>query len=388
MKDFLNQRVKDLKPSGIRKFFDIVSEMKGAISLGVGEPDFITPWHIRNAAIRSVQRGYTQYTGNRGIPKLRELISRYLFERFSVSYPADNVIVTVGASEGIDLVLRAICEVGDDILVPEPSYVSYFPCVHLSGANAVPVKCVRENGFIVTPEMLESSITPRTKAIILPYPNNPTGGIMTKEQLEAIVPVIVKHDLLVISDEIYAELTYGGKHVSVASFEGMRERTVLISGFSKAFAMTGWRLGYVAAPPEALAAMLKIHQYTALCAPTPSQYAGVAALREGREDGYHSVTDMKTEYNRRRRYIVGELNALGLRCRMPGGAFYAFANVSSTGMDGQKFARGLLAAEKVAVVPGDAFGDAGKDYIRLSYATSLRTLTEAVKRMKRFLDKE
>ena len=386
MKDFLNQRVKDLKPSGIRKFFDIVSEMKGAISLGVGEPDFITPWHIRNAAIRSVQRGYTQYTGNRGIPKLRELISRYLFERFSVSYPADNVIVTVGASEGIDLVLRAICEVGDDILVPEPSYVSYFPCVHLSGANAVPVKCVRENGFIVTPEMLESSITPRTKAIILPYPNNPTGGIMTKEQLEAIVPVIVKHDLLVISDEIYAELTYGGKHVSVASFEGMRERTVLISGFSKAFAMTGWRIGFVCAPPEIDKALFKIHQYVIMCAPTNSQYAAIEALEEGFTDNFSVVETMRAEYDKRRRFMVDFFNGCGLRCFEPRGAFYVFPSVESLQTDGEAFANGLLRAEKVAVVPGNAFGDAGRFHVRCSYATSMANLSEAASRIGKYLD--
>ena len=386
MKDFLNQRVKDLKPSGIRKFFDIVSEMKGAISLGVGEPDFITPWHIRNAAIRSVQRGYTQYTGNRGIPKLRDLISRYLFERFSVSYPADNVIVTVGASEGIDLVLRAICEVGDDILVPEPSYVSYFPCVHLSGANAVPVKCVRENGFIVTPEMLESSITPRTKAIILPYPNNPTGGIMTKEQLEAIVPVIVKHDLLVISDEIYAELTYGGKHVSIASFEGMRERTVLISGFSKAFAMTGWRIGFVCAPPEIDKALFKIHQYVIMCAPTNSQYAAIEALEEGFTDNFSVVETMRAEYDKRRRFMVDFFNGCGLRCFEPRGAFYVFPSVESLQTDGEAFANGLLRAEKVAVVPGNAFGDAGRFHVRCSYATSMANLSEAASRIGKYLD--
>lgn len=387
MKDFLNQRVKDLKPSGIRKFFDIVSEMKGAISLGVGEPDFITPWHIRNAAIRSVQRGYTQYTGNRGIPKLRELISRYLFERFSVSYPADNVIVTVGASEGIDLVLRAICEVGDDILVPEPSYVSYFPCVHLSGANAVPVKCVRENGFIVTPEMLESSITPRTKAIILPYPNNPTGGIMTKEQLEAIVPVIKKHDLLVISDEIYAELTYGGKHVSIASFEGMRERTVLISGFSKAFAMTGWRIGYACAPAALDAAMLKVHQYTMLCAPRIAQHAAVAALSGGFADGFSSVAQMRAEYDRRRRFLVGAFNDMGLTCFEPRGAFYAFPCVAATGLTGEQFAERLLREEQVAVVPGDAFGICGGAHVRCSYATGMDELREAIARIARFVEK-
>ena len=386
----INHVIENMKPSGIREFFDIVSTMPDALSLGVGEPDFVTPWYIRDAAIKSIQKGYTAYTSNRGLMSLCKEICAYLKERFGVEYdPEHEVLVTMGASEAIDLALRALIEPGDAVLVPSPSYVSYMPITSVCGGRVIPVECPEEHGFKLTPEALERAASKGgARVLIMPYPNNPTGAVMTREEIAALLPVIEKYDLAVVSDEIYAELTYDGAHASVPSVEGFRDRTVLINGFSKAFAMTGWRLGYVAAPPEALAAMLKIHQYTALCAPTPSQYAGVAALREGREDGYHSVTDMKTEYNRRRRYIVGELNALGLRCRMPGGAFYAFANVSSTGMDGQKFARGLLAAEKVAVVPGDAFGDAGKAYIRLSYATSLRTLTEAVKRMKRFLDKE
>lgn len=385
MKDFLNQRVKDLKPSGIRKFFDIVSEMKGAVSLGVGEPDFITPWHIRHAAIRSIQRGYTQYTGNRGIVKLREYISRYLYERFSVQYSPEHILVTVGASEGIDLVLRAVCEAGDDILIPEPSYVSYLPCVHLSGANAVPLKCVRDNGFIVTPEMLEKAITPRTKAIILPYPNNPTGGIMTGEQLAAIVPVIEKHDLLVISDEIYAELTYGGKHVSIASFPGMQDRTVLISGFSKAFAMTGWRIGFVCAPPAIDAALFKIHQYVIMCAPTNSQYAAIEALEEGFADGFSVVETMREEYDKRRRFMVDFLNGCGMYCFEPRGAFYVFPSVESLNTDGESFANGLLKAEKVAVVPGNAFGDAGRLHVRCSYATSMANLNEAALRIEKYI---
>lgn len=385
MKDFLNQRVKDLRPSGIRKFFDIVSEMKGAISLGVGEPDFITPWHIRNAAIRSIQRGYTQYTGNRGLPKLRENISRYLEERFSVQYPPENIIVTVGASEGIDLILRAVCEAGDEILVPEPSYVSYLPCVHLSGAKAVPVKCVRENGFILTPDVLEKTITPKTKALILPYPNNPTGGIMTREQLAAIVPVILKHDLLVISDEIYAELTYGGKHVSIASFPGMKERTVLISGFSKAFAMTGWRIGFVCAPPEIDGALFKIHQYVIMCAPTNSQYAAVEALNEGFSDHFSVVESMREEYDKRRRFMVDFFNEAGLYCFEPRGAFYVFPSVEALKTDGETFANGLLRAEKVAVVPGNAFGEAGTLHVRCSYATSMSNLNEAAERIRKYI---
>lgn len=385
MKDFLNQRVKDLKPSGIRKFFDIVSEMKDAISLGVGEPDFVTPWHIRNAAIRSIQRGYTQYTGNRGLPKLRELISRYLNERFGVDYSADNIVVTVGASEGIDLTLRAVCEIGDEILVPEPSYVSYLPCVHLSGATAVPLKCVNENGFIITPEMLEKAITPKTKALILPYPNNPTGGIMTKEELAAIVPIIIKHDLLVISDEIYAELTYGGEHYSIAAFPGMKERTVLISGFSKAFAMTGWRIGFVCSPPAIDNALFKIHQYAIMCAPTNSQYAAAEALAEGFTDNFSVVQTMREEYDRRRRFMVDFFNSVGMTCFEPRGAFYVFPSVEGLNTDGEAFANGLLQSQKVAVVPGNAFGDAGKYHVRCSYATSMANLREASMRIEKFI---
>ena len=385
MRNFVNQRSAGLKPSGIRKFFDIVSEMKDAISLGVGEPDFITPWHIRNAAVKSIQRGYTQYTGNRGLPALRELISRYLAERFSVDYPPEHVIVTVGASEGIDLVMRAVCEAGDEILVPDPGYVSYAPCVQLSGGVPVSVPCVQENGFILTPAQLERAITPKTKALILPYPNNPTGGIMTKEQLEAILPVIEKHDLLVISDEIYAELTYGGRHVSIASLPGMKERTVLINGFSKAFAMTGWRIGFVCAPPELDAALFKIHQYAIMCAPSASQYAAIEGLKDGFTDNFAVVESMREEYDKRRRYIVDFFNGCGLPCFEPRGAFYAYPSVEKTGLTGERFANGLLRAEKVAVVPGDAFGNAGAQHVRCSYATSMANIDEATDRIARFV---
>lgn len=387
MRNFVNPQVATLPPSGIRKFFDIVQTTPGAISLGVGEPDFITPWNACEAAIRSLHHGFTQYTGNRGLPELRELISRYLNKRFNVEYPADRIIITVGASEAIDLSLRAICERGDEILVPEPSYVSYSPTVILAGGTPVPVQCTAENDFILTPEILEKYITPKTKAIILPYPNNPTGAIMTKEQLEAIVPVIVKHDLLVISDEIYAELTYVGKHFSIASLPGMAERTVYISGFSKSFAMTGWRIGFVCAPEEIDSAMLKIHQYTIMCAPQISQRAAVASLKEGFEDGFSVVGEMRDEYEKRGRYLANSLNGMGLTCFMPKGAFYIFACVKSTGMDGEEFANGLLAAKKVAVVPGGAFGSAGTDFIRCSYATSMAQLHEAVARIKEFLNK-
>lgn len=385
MRNFLNERAASLQPSGIRKFFDIVSEMKGAISLGVGEPDFVTPWGIRDAAVRSIQKGYTQYTGNRGLPELREEISRYLQARFSIHTEPEHTVVTVGASEAIDLVLRAVCDFGDEILIPDPSYVSYAPCVTLSGGTPVPVLCVSENGFIMTPESLERAITPKTKALVLAYPNNPTGGIMTKEQIEAIVPVIEKHDLLVIADEIYAELTYGREHFSIMAIEGMEKRTVLISGFSKAFAMTGWRVGFVCAPPEIDEAIFKIHQYTIMCAPRMSQYAAVCALKEGREDGYAVVEEMREEYNRRRRFLVASFNEMGLSCFEPKGAFYVFPSVKSTGMTGEEFANALLQEKKVAVVPGSAFGSCGTNHVRCSYATSMAQLSEAVDRIGDFI---
>ena len=385
MRSFVNKTVAEMQPSGIRKFFDIVQRMEGAISLGVGEPDFVTPWNVRDYAVRSIRRGDTQYTGNRGLPELRENICRYLKERFSVEYSPEHTLVTVGASEAIDLSVRAICEAGDEILVPQPSYVSYSPIVALAGGKSVALPCVEENGFIVTPEAIERAVTEKTKAIILPYPNNPTGGIMTREQLEAIAPVIKKHDLLVISDEIYAELTYTGTHASIAALDGMAERTVYIGGFSKAFAMTGWRVGFVCAPAEVDEAMFKIHQYTILCAPQPSQRAAVCALKEGFEDGFSTVADMRDDYLRRGNFLSGALNELGLTCFRPRGAFYVFANVASTGMDGEQFATDLLTAEKVAVVPGQAFGEAGKYFIRCSYATSMQNLNEAVRRIEKFL---
>ena len=387
MRDFLTDRAKALKPSGIRKYFDILDSMPDAISLGVGEPDFVTPWDIRSAGIRSLQRGYTQYTGNRGLPELRTLISRYLAERFSVDYPADRIIVTVGASEGIDLALRTTCDMGDEVLVPDPAYVSYAPIISLCGGVPVSVRCRAENGFIMTPEALEAAVTPRTKAVILAYPNNPTGGIMTREQLEAIVPVIEKYDLLVISDEIYAELTYGGQHCSVASLPGMKERTVLLSGFSKAFAMTGWRVGYACAPAALDKAMLKVHQYTMLCAPRVSQHAAVAALSGGFRDGFASVAEMRAEYDRRRRFLVKSFNDIGLTCFEPRGAFYAFPSVEPTGLTGEQFVEGLLKEEQVAVVPGDAFGECGRYHVRCSYATGMRELQEAVVRITRYTEK-
>ena len=385
MRNFVNKKAAALKPSGIRKFFDVVRKMEGAISLGVGEPDFITPWNVRDAAVKSIRSGYTQYTGNRGLDELRRLVCRYLKERFNVCYAPGNTIITVGASEAIDLSLRAVCDDGDEVLVPEPSYVSYSPSVMLAGGTPVPLKCSAENDFILTPEIIERAVTPKTKALILPYPNNPTGAIMTKEQLERIVPVIEKYDLLVISDEIYAELTYGCKHFSIASLPHMSARTVYIGGFSKAFAMTGWRVGFVCAPPEVDEAIFKIHQYTILCAPQPSQRAALCALTDGFEDGFSTVEEMRSEYERRGKFLAGALNSMGLKCFMPKGAFYVFASVESTGLTGGVFAERLLQAQKVAVVPGSAFGEAGEYFVRCSYATSMSMLTEAVRRINAFL---
>ena len=386
MRNFVNGRAARLEPSGIRKFFDIVSEMEGAISLGVGEPDFVTPWSIRDAAIRSVQRGLTQYTGNRGLPELRANICRYLNERFSVPADPEHTIVTVGASEAIDLTLRAVCEEGDEILVPEPCFVCYAPLVSLTGATPVPVRCTIENEFKLDAAALEAAITPRTKAVVVAFPNNPTGGIMEKSDLEKIAPVILKHDLMVFSDEIYGELVYGGaKFTSIASLEGMRERTIVLSGFSKAFAMTGWRLGYICAPRPIMDVVYKIHQYAIMCAPTAAQYAALAALEVSMGDGFLEVSEMRAKYDERRRYLVDRLNALGLTCFEPRGAFYAFPCVASTGMDGEQFALALLDAKNVAVVPGSAFGDSGKDFVRISYAYSVDAIKTALDKIEEFL---
>lgn len=360
--------------------------MDGAISLGVGEPDFVTPWYIRDAAVRSIKKGLTQYTGNRGLLELRENICRYMRERFDVACDPAHTIVTVGASEAIDLTLRAICDAGDQILVPEPCYVSYAPTVILAGGTPVAVNCTADNDFILTPEKLEEKITPKTKALILAYPNNPTGAIMTREQLQAIIPVIERHDLLVISDEIYAELTYVGKHVSIASLGNMRARTAVISGFSKAFAMTGWRVGFVCAPKEIDEAMFKIHQYGIMCAPRVSQHAAAAALSEGFSDGFSVVEEMRAEYARRGRFMVNAFNSLGLKCFQPKGAFYVFPSIASTGLDGEQFANRLLREQKVAVVPGSAFGEAGAMHVRCSYATSQENLSEAIKRITQFVN--
>ena len=385
MRDFVNKKAKMIQPSGIRKFFDIVRTTEGAISLGVGEPDFVTPWKVRAAAITSLQRGYTQYTGNRGLPQLLELISRYLKERFGLEYDPKHILITVGGSEAIDLALRACVEQGDEILIPDPAYVSYSPLVTMSDGIPVHVECHEEDNFVLKPEYLEKAITPKTKAIILTYPNNPTGAIMTQEELEAIAKVLIKHDLLVITDEIYAELTYGCKHASIASLPGMKERTVYIGGFSKAFAMTGWRLGFACAPAEVDDAMFKIHQYGMLCAPIMSQYAAIEALKDGLSDGFATVEEMRDSYDKRRKFVLHSLQEIGLHCFEPQGAFYAFPSTKNAGMDGESFANGLLAAEKVAVVPGNAFGQFGQNNVRISYATSMTSLSEAFDRMQKFL---
>ncbi len=385
--DKINKRVSEMPQSGIRKFFDIASELDDCVSLGVGEPDFVTPWEIRDAAIKSIQAGRTQYTSNAGLLSLREEIALYLSSRFDARYdPKNEIIVTVGASEAIDLSLRTLVSEGDEVLVPSPSYVSYAPSVRLAGGVPVPLNTSAEQEFKLTPELIEAAVTDKTKAIILPYPNNPTGAIMTREELLRISPVILKHDLMVISDEIYAELTYGNRgHYSVAAVEGMRERTVLINGFSKAFAMTGWRLGYLAAPVEIVSQIYKIHQYTIMCASTFSQVGGEAALRIGREDGYRMVEEMRSAYDIRRRYLRSELNKMGLNCFEPKGAFYVFPSVKCTGMSGDEFAERLLFSKRVAVVPGSAFGESGRDFIRCSYATKLSDLKKAVARIKAFM---
>lgn len=383
---YLNPAVAALPPSGIRRFFELASSIRDCISLGVGEPDFVTPWEIRDAAIKSVQAGKTQYTSNAGLLSLREEIAGYLSARFNAVYePGSEIIVTIGASEAIDLALRTLVCPGDEVLIPSPSYVSYAPNAAITGGVAVAVETSAKNGFALTPELLEKAITPRSKALILPYPNNPTGAIMTRAQLEKIAEVAERHDLFVISDEIYAELTYGQKHASFAAIPGMKKRTILINGFSKAFAMTGWRLGYFCAPEAVVKAAYKIHQYTIMCAPTASQVAGEAALRSGREDEYRAVTEMRESYDVRRRYLVAKFNEIGLSTFEPKGAFYVFPSVKSTGLTGDEFAERLLKEQRVAVVPGSAFGDSGKYFVRCSYATSLADLKTAAQRIKAFL---
>ncbi|MBO5286274.1 MAG: aminotransferase class I/II-fold pyridoxal phosphate-dependent enzyme [Clostridia bacterium] len=387
MRKFVSSLASELKPSGIRKFFDIVAKEKDIISLGVGEPDFITPWEVREAGISTIKKGYTQYTSNKGLPELRKEISYYLKHRFNVDFSPEQTVVTVGASEAIDVTLRAVVDRDDEVLIPDPSYVSYGPCVTLAGGKPVLVPCKIDNGFKLTPDALESVITDKTKAIIFPYPNNPTGGIMEEEYIKAIIPVILKHDLLVIADEIYAELSYGGKFKSIASFSELNGRVVLISGFSKSFAMTGWRVGFVCAPQEILDALLKIHQYAIICAPIFSQYAALTALVDGKKDGYQTVEYMRAEYDKRRRFMYNSFKKLGFTCFEPKGAFYIFPSVESTGMTGEEFAEKLLKEEKVAVVPGSAFGESGKYCIRCSYAYSMRNLQIAIEKITAFVNR-
>lgn len=385
MRDFISKRAGQIPPSGIRKFFDLANGQKDVISLGVGEPDFITPWNVRNAGITAIRKGYTQYTSNKGLPELRKEITGYLLSRFNVDFSPENVVITVGASEAIDITLRSVVDEGDEVLIPDPSYVSYRPCVELLGGVAVPVPCDGANGFKLTPENLEGVITSKTKALIFPYPNNPTGGIMEKEYIEKIIPIILKHDLLVIADEIYAELTYGEQHCSIATFPELKDRVVLISGFSKAFAMTGWRIGYVCAPDSIMKTLLKIHQYTAICAPIFSQYGALEGLVSGRQDGYASVQEMAEEYDKRRNFMFNTFTQMGLECFEPKGSFYIFPSVKSLGLTGEEFATRLLAEKKVAVVPGVAFGSFGKDYIRCSYAYSMKDLAKATQKIAEFV---
>ncbi|MDL2206893.1 aminotransferase class I/II-fold pyridoxal phosphate-dependent enzyme [Eubacteriales bacterium OttesenSCG-928-N13] len=381
------RRIADVPPSGIRKFFDIVSEMKDAISLGVGEPDFTTPWRYNDAAIFSLRQGHTHYTSNWGLIELRRAIADYQLHRFGVEYdPTCEVLVTVGASEGIDLALRALVEPGDEVLAPDPTYVSYVPGIVFSGGTCVTLPTSAENQFKLTPEALRAAITPKTKAIILPYPNNPTGGVMSRADLEAIADVLRGTNIIVISDEIYAELTYGEQtHVSFASIPGMWERTITLNGFSKAFAMTGWRMGFACGPKQLMDVMVKIHQYTMLCAPTAGQYAALEALEAGKENHYADVAQMVRTYDRRRRIVVDAFNQMGLSCFEPLGAFYAFPSIRSTGMNSQEFCKRLLDAKKVATVPGDAFGALGEGHIRVSYATATDKIIEAMKRIGDFV---
>ena len=380
----LSKMVETIKPSGIRKFFDIVSEMKDAISLGVGEPDFDTPWHIRDEGIYALSKGKTFYTSNAGLKELREEICNYLKRKQNIQYnPLKEVIVTVGGSEAIDIGLRAIVNAGDEVIIPQPAYVSYEPCTILAGAKPVIINLKAENEFRLTAEELENAITDKTKVLILPFPNNPTGAIMEREDLEKIAEVIKKHDIYVMSDEIYSELTYKGEHVSIASIEGMQERTILINGFSKAYAMTGWRLGYACGPESIIKQMTKIHQFAIMCAPTTSQYAAVEALKNGEAD----VKMMRQAYNQRRRFLLNAFKEMNLECFEPFGAFYVFPCIKEFGMTSEEFATRFLEEEKVAAVPGNAFGESGEGYLRISYAYSLDNLKIAMERFKRFVDK-
>jgi aminotransferase len=378
----LNPVVRDIPPSGIRKFFDLAAEMKGVISLGVGEPDFVTPWRVREACIYSLEKGYTMYTSNQGLKELRDEIARYLNQAFQIRYdPSDEILITVGVSEALDLALRALLAPRDEVLIPEPTYVSYVPCTVLAGGVPVPLPTRMENNFRITAGQVEKAITPHSKVLLLAYPNNPTGAVLPRSELEDIAAVAKAHDLVVISDEIYAQLTYEGEHVSIARLPGMRDRTIVLQGFSKAFAMTGWRLGYAAGHNAFIGAMTKIHQYTMLCASITAQMAALEALRNGLKE----MRQMVGQYNHRRRLVMNAFKEMNLPCSEPGGAFYAFPLIEDTGLSSEDFCERLLFEEKVAVVPGTAFGPSGKGFIRCSYAASVSNLVEALKRMTGFV---
>ncbi len=384
MREKLSQKVLNLKSSGIRAFFDMANEIPDVISLGVGEPDFDTPWHIREAGIQAMQSGKTFYTSNAGLQELRAAISSYTKRKTGLTYnPENQIIVTVGGSEAIDLALRALLNAGDEVIYLEPGFVSYYPCIKLADGVPVPIRLTEENRFRLKPEQLEAAVTPKSKVLILSYPNNPTGAVMEKEDLEALLPVIQKHDLIVISDEIYGELTYGVKHCSIAGLPGMEQRTIIINGFSKSFAMTGWRLGYALGNHEIIEQMVKIHQFAVMCAPTISQYAAIEAMEQGDGD----IEAMRESYDQRRKFLYHELQRLGLPCFEPQGAFYMFPNIREFGLSSGEFALKLLKEEKVAVVPGDSFGECGEGFVRISYAASLQNLKEAVNRIFRFLSR-
>ncbi|AJI22606.1 MULTISPECIES: aminotransferase [Priestia] len=383
MKERLSTTVQQLKPSGIRRFFDLAASMDNVISLGVGEPDFVTSWAVREASILSLERGYTSYTANAGLLELRFEIMKYMKRNFNVSYDyKDDIIVTVGGSQALDITMRALINPEDEIIVVEPNFVSYSPLISLAGGVPVAIETTAETEFKLQPRQIEEVITSNTKALLLCSPNNPTGSSLSKEELQAIADIVIKHDLLVITDEIYAELTYDEEFTSIASLEGMKERTIIISGFSKGFAMTGWRLGYICAPTEIAKAMLKIHQYTMMCAPTMAQYGAIEAL----QNGQHDVEEMRKSYRRRRNYMVKSLNQIGLECHSPGGAFYVFPSVKKTGLSSEEFAEQLLLEERVAVVPGNVFGKGGEGHIRCSYASSMESLEESIKRISRFVE--
>ncbi len=379
----LSETLKDIKPSGIRKFFDLLADMGDVTALTVGQPDFVTPWHIREAAIQSLERGHTYYTSNSGLPELRLEVTNYLRRRFDLEYGLDEVLVTVGGSEAIDVAVRALVNPGDEVIVPMPSFVCYEPIAKMAGANVVTINTKAENGFKLTAEELRSAITPKTKLLVLPYPNNPTGAILEREELEELAGVIKETDIVILSDEIYAELTFGKKHISIANIEGMKERTIIASGFSKAYAMTGWRLGYLVGPKTWIKQMTKLHQYAIMCAPTVSQFAAIEALKNGDDD----IAEMCAEYNRRRVFIADGLRKIGLPVMVPEGAFYIYPYIGGYGLSSEEFCQRLLMEEKCAIVPGTAFGECGEGYARISYAYSVKHIAEALEKIERFVSK-